>query len=37
MKARFIKIAAKNIGVCPKWHPGSGNKAWIFIDEITIK
>jgi hexosaminidase len=34
---KFIRILGKNIGVCPKWHPGDGNKAWIFTDEITIK
>jgi len=37
VKSRFIKIFAKNIGVCPKWHPGDGNKAWIFVDEIYVK
>lgn len=35
--ARFIKISAKNIGVCPPWHKGAGNKAWIFADEIIIE
>ena len=34
---RFIKIAAKNIKICPPWHQGKGGKAWIFIDEIYIK
>lgn len=34
---RFIRVFAKNIGVCPDWHIGSGKKAWLFIDEITIK
>jgi len=36
-RARYVKIIAENIGVCPKWHPGSGGKAWIFVDEISIK
>jgi len=36
-KARYIKVKAENIGKCPKWHPGAGGKAWIFIDEITIE
>jgi hexosaminidase len=31
---RYIRIVAKNIGVCPPWHPGAGGKAWLFIDEI---
>jgi len=34
---RYIKIRAKNIGVCPKWHPGSGKPAWLFVDEIIVK
>ncbi len=36
MKARYVHITAKNIGVCPNWHPGKNEKAWIFLDEITI-
>lgn len=35
-KARFVKVYAKNIQVCPDWHVGAGNKAWIFVDEISI-
>ena len=37
LKARFIKITAKNVKVCPEWHQGRGGKAWLFIDEIIIK
>jgi sialate O-acetylesterase len=33
---RYIRILAKNIGTCPKWHPGKGGRAWIFTDEIVI-
>jgi predicted alpha-1,2-mannosidase len=36
-EARFIKIFAKNIGVCPDWHVSAGGKAWIFVDEISVK
>jgi predicted alpha-1,2-mannosidase len=35
--ARYVKVIAKNFGVCPTWHVASGGKAWLFIDEITIK
>jgi len=35
--ARYIHVYAKNVGVCPPWHHGSGGKAWLFIDEILIK
>jgi hypothetical protein len=36
-QARYIRIRAKNIGVCPAWHPGSGGKSWIFADEIIVE
>ncbi len=35
--ARYIKNIAKNMGKCPKWHKGSGYKAWLFIDEFTME
>jgi uncharacterized membrane protein len=31
---RCYKIVAKNVSKLPAWHPGKGDKAWIFIDEI---
>lgn len=37
MEVRYIKVIAENVGVCPPWHLGAGGKAWIFIDEISIK
>jgi predicted alpha-1,2-mannosidase len=36
-KAKFVRVIAKNRGVCPPWHPGAGDKAWIFADEIVIE
>jgi predicted alpha-1,2-mannosidase len=36
-RARFVRIQAKNRKVCPSWHSGAGNKAWIFADEILIE
>jgi predicted alpha-1,2-mannosidase len=35
-RARFVRVRAKNRKVCPHWHNGAGNKAWIFADEIVI-
>jgi len=35
-KARFVRVQARNIGVCPEGHPGAGNKAWLFADEIIV-
>ena len=34
--ARYIKIEAVSYGVCPGWHPGSGNDTWMFLDEIEV-
>ena len=35
--ARFVRISAKNIGICPDWHPGKGQKAWLFVDEVEVE
>jgi hypothetical protein len=35
--ARYVRVRAKNVGVCPAWHPGAGGKAWIFVDEIIVE
>lgn len=37
LNERYLKIKARNAGPCPDWHPGSGNKTWIFADEISLK
>ncbi len=37
VKARFIKVVAKNLGTIPQWHPGAGSQAYIFIDEIVVE
>lgn len=36
-KCRYIRIVAKNQGICPSWHPGSGAKAWLFVDEVWVE
>jgi len=36
-KARYVRVHARNIGVCPDGHPGAGNRAWLFADEIIIE
>jgi hexosaminidase len=36
LKARYLQVEAVNIGICPDWHPGKGQKAWIFADEIVV-
>lgn len=36
-KSKFLRIIAQNIGVCPANHPGAGEPAWLFVDEIIIE
>jgi hexosaminidase len=36
-KARFIKVRASNLGICPEWHPGAGEKCWLFVDEVVVE
>ena len=33
---QYLMIKAKNIGICPDWHIGAGNKSWLFIDEVIF-
>ena len=35
-KVKTIRITAKNLGVCPKGHPGEGGDAWLFVDEVLV-
>jgi hypothetical protein len=36
-RIKYLRIEAVNIGACPDWHPGKGQKAWIFADEIKVE
>ncbi|HEX8287221.1 MAG TPA: GH92 family glycosyl hydrolase [Pyrinomonadaceae bacterium] len=36
-RAQYIRVKAYNLGKIPSWHPGAGNDAFIFIDEILIR
>lgn len=31
---KYYKITAENLNRIPNWHPGKGQKGWLFIDEI---
>ncbi|HOY44632.1 MAG TPA: family 20 glycosylhydrolase [bacterium] len=35
--ARFVRLRARNVGLCPAWHPGAGGKSWIFVDELVVQ
>jgi hexosaminidase len=36
-RARFVRLRARNIGVCPEGHRAVGEKAWLFADEIVVE
>lgn len=35
--ARYIRLRARNVGLCPAWHPGAGGPSWIFVDELVVE
>ena len=37
VRARYIRVHARNLGTCPSWHVGAGGKAWLFVDEIEVE
>ena len=37
INARYVKVFARNISLCPEWHPDARQKAWLFADEIIIE
>ncbi len=37
VKAKHVRVKAKNYGELPKWHQGAGFDAFIFCDEIEVK
>lgn len=34
---QYLRIQVNNLSVCPEWHPGSGRKAWLFVDELLVE
>jgi hexosaminidase len=34
---RFVRVTAKNQGVCPPGHAGAGISAWLFVSEILVE
>lgn len=33
---RYIKVIAVPVSKMPAWHPGKGDKGWVFVDEILV-
>jgi hypothetical protein len=36
-QARYVRLTGVNQKTCPGWHPGNGNAAWIFADEVIVR
>ncbi|HEY3176730.1 MAG TPA: GH92 family glycosyl hydrolase [Candidatus Polarisedimenticolia bacterium] len=36
IQTRYVRILARTYGEIPEWHPGHGDGAFIFVDEILI-
>ena len=34
---RYVRVKAVNAGLCPEGHPGAGQPAWLFVDELIVK
>lgn len=35
--ASHLRLVVKGVNPLPAWHPGKGQKAWVFVDEIFIR
>jgi hypothetical protein len=35
--ARYVRLRVETFGKLPSWHPGSGEDAWFFTDEIIVR
>ena len=33
---KVMKVVAVPVAKLPKWHPGKGDKGWVFVDEIFV-
>lgn len=37
LKARYVKVVAKNRRYAPSWSSGTGLKTWLYCDELMVK
>ncbi len=33
---KYIKIVGNTVSKLPAWHPGKGDKGWLFVDEVLV-
>lgn len=36
VQARYVRVKVISLLKNPPWHPGKGQKCWIFVDELTV-
>lgn len=36
VRARFVRVRARNLGTIPDWHRARGRKAWLFVGELLV-
>ena len=36
-KLSVLKIVAKPVSKLPAWHPGKGERGWVFVDEVFFE
>lgn len=36
-RTRYVRVRIEHYGKLPAWHPGAGNDAWFFADEIIVR
>jgi len=36
VRARYLRVHARNLGTIPDWHPAKGRQAWLFASEILV-
>jgi len=37
VNARYVKVKVESLLRNPSWHPGKGEKCWIFVDEMMVE
>ena len=34
---RYVRVRVVRYGTLPEWHPGAGEQAWFFADEMVVR
>lgn len=37
VRTRYLKVTVESLLKNPKWHPGAGQKCWVFVDEVLVE